>query len=126
MTLPGLGGDYFVVQDNSVLYGYTETINCQYVIAGYVTLLDNDVDQAEDIVVKIRTASGDTSTIYLFAVAENSFNWDALFGHVARAYYISLERDSNGLILSPQVRVETQDCDHTLFIVNFEQISELP
>jgi hypothetical protein len=125
----------FAVLDNQLLYGYSETINCQYVIAGEVFDLNGD-PLTEDIAVvldmiELQEIEGDDEARQLSYsypgddVERGASGWAAVVVNWDVDYWVWLTRISTGEVISPKVLVQTQDCENNLAVVNFVQVAPL-
>ena len=120
----------FVVQNNQILYGHSETLDCQYVIAGEIFDLNGN-PIVEDIVVTLDLLEleGDFPEFsYSFpgdSMERGDSGWSAVVVNWDVDYLIWLTRVSTGERISPQIFVPTQDCENNLAVVNFVQVAPL-
>lgn len=121
---------FFIVQNNQIHYGYSYTLDCQYVIAGEIFDLNGD-PITEDVVVTLDMLEleGDVPE-YSFSFPGNSTErgpsgWAAVVVNWDVDYMVWLTRLSTNERISPQVFVQTQDCENNLAVINFIQVAPL-
>jgi hypothetical protein len=119
----------FVVKDNEVIYGHTDTLNCQRVISGSINYTDpNQKESNLVVVIELLEDSGNTPVSHILpgtAPAYGSSGWSVLVPNYSLYYLVWLENTSTGQILSPQVPITTQSCENKLAIINFVQVTPI-
>ena len=126
-TISDEGAYPFIVEDG-VNYSFEETLNCQFVIAGSVELLDKNTIDPENIVIMVQPLAtyDDRPTSTISIGSDTRFGeggWSQLlvgnYWNVVWVHDLSLD-----IKLSEEILVDDLDCasERILATVNFRQI----
>ena len=114
----------FIVEKNEVMYGHTDTLNCQRVISGRINYTSREKIGDIAIAVELREDSGNKIIGHFLPGTDLDYGatgWSIVVPNDS-LYIVWLQQISTGEILSPQVPIETQNCENNLVIVNFMQV----
>jgi hypothetical protein len=98
--------------------------NCQFVAAGFITLLTEDAALLQNIrvVMNFPYNTNNPSIIYPSKVADRVLGWSALLPHVLRLYEVWLIDARTEEVLSTRGYVEATECNHNFMMINFDEV----
>lgn len=121
----------FVLAERGVSYTFIETLNCQFVIAGNIEYLDEEMINNENLLILVQPLG----TYDARPAAIVDIGTDTRFGESGWSqllvgnywYTVSIHDLASGAALSEEVLVDSLNCEneHTLALVNFRQVLPL-